>query len=97
MVVVCGVVPAVVLLAGVGCRPAALNPSTDPLAWPSLPVVPALAILVCCRGRGGRAPPPARPAPSGSEAHRGDLGRSGDDVCRTGSAPAGARPVELPA
>lgn len=54
-----GVVPAVVLLAGVGFSATSLNPSTDPLAWPTLPLVPALAILVAALA-GVAAPPPLR-------------------------------------
>ena len=41
-----GVIPAGVFLAGVGATSLALSPSTSPLAWPTLPLVPALAIMV---------------------------------------------------
>jgi energy-coupling factor transport system permease protein len=54
-----GVVPAVVLLCGVGFTAVSLNPSTDPLAWPTLPWVPALAILAAGVA-GVAAPPPMR-------------------------------------
>jgi energy-coupling factor transport system permease protein len=40
-----GVLPAAILLAGAGFSAASLAPSTDPPVWPSLPLVPALAIL----------------------------------------------------
>jgi energy-coupling factor transport system permease protein len=56
---VSGLVPAVVLLVGAGFGPTGLNPSTDPLAWPTLPWVPALAILVAALA-GVVAPPPIR-------------------------------------
>ncbi|HUD35337.1 MAG TPA: CbiQ family ECF transporter T component [Streptosporangiaceae bacterium] len=41
-----GLACAVVLWANVGYDPAALNPAFYPLHWPSLPVLPAVAILV---------------------------------------------------
>ncbi len=37
---------AAVLITGAGFDPAELNPSFDPLAWPTLPLVPALAIVL---------------------------------------------------
>jgi energy-coupling factor transport system permease protein len=61
MVVACGVVPAFVLTAGLGFSDASLNPSVQPLGWPSLPVVPALAILVAALAAMA-APPPVRSA-----------------------------------
>jgi len=67
-VVLCGLVPAVVLVGRLATHPAALAPSTDPLVWPALPVVPALAILVAGLAA-VIAPPPVRAA------HR-DVGRS---------------------
>jgi energy-coupling factor transport system permease protein len=59
----CGLVPAGVLLAGVGLNAVSLHPSTDPLVWPTLPLVPALAILVAAVA-GIAAPPPVRSAPT---------------------------------
>ncbi len=56
-----GVVPAVVLLAGTGLSPSALNPSVTPLAWPSMPLVPALAIAVAALAAVA-APPAVRAA-----------------------------------
>jgi energy-coupling factor transport system permease protein len=56
-----GVVPAVVFIVGAGFSTASLNPSTDPMAWPTLPLVPALAILVASVAAVA-APPPLRPA-----------------------------------
>ena len=54
-----GVVPAVVLAAGIGVQSGSLHPSTDPLVWPSLPLVPTLAVLVALVP-GVAAPPPVR-------------------------------------
>jgi energy-coupling factor transport system permease protein len=45
-VVLCGLVPAVVLLTGLATPSAALHPSTQPLVWPTLPLAPAVAILI---------------------------------------------------
>jgi energy-coupling factor transport system permease protein len=58
-VAVCGMVPAVVLMAGVGFSVVSLNPSTDPLAWPGLPLVPALAIVAAAMAAFASPPPPA--------------------------------------
>jgi energy-coupling factor transport system permease protein len=61
LVVATGIVPAAVFLAGTGYAVASLNPSTTPVSWPTLPVIPALAILVAALA-GFAAPPPLRPA-----------------------------------
>ena len=61
LVVATGIVPAAVFLAGTGYAIASLNPSTSPLSWPTLPVIPSLAILVAALA-GFAAPPPLRPA-----------------------------------
>jgi energy-coupling factor transport system permease protein len=61
MVSACGVLPALVLLTGLGCSVDSLNPSTDPLSWPTLPLVPAVAILIGAVAAIA-APPPVRPA-----------------------------------
>ncbi len=58
-----GIVPAVVLVVGAGFSTAGLNPSVSPLAWPSLPLVPALAIAVAAVAAVA-APPPVRTAPA---------------------------------
>lgn len=58
-VVACGLVPAVVLVAAFGAGVSGLDPSTDPLVWPTLPVLPALAIGVGALAA-VLAPPPAR-------------------------------------
>ena len=96
LVVLCGVLPAIVLLAGAGGL-AALNPSTDPPVWPSLPVVPALAILV--GGLAAVIAPPQRhrAVPDRFERTEG----FSDDRATSAAAPAGRRRpaerVELPA
>lgn len=59
IVVASGLVPAVVLVTGAATGVAAVNPSVDPLSWPSLPAVPALAILVAALAAVA-APPPVR-------------------------------------
>ncbi len=65
VVTVSGIVPAAVLIAGAGFSAASLNPSTDPLVWPTLPIVPALAILVAAIAAVA-APPPLRSTPGPS-------------------------------
>ncbi|MFE0426810.1 CbiQ family ECF transporter T component [Streptomyces sp. NPDC058953] len=57
----CGVLSAVLLFSGAGFDAAQLNPSLYPLGWPSLPPVPAAAILLA-GAAGFLAPPPAPPA-----------------------------------
>jgi energy-coupling factor transport system permease protein len=59
LVVLCGAVPAAVLLAGVGGG--ALNPSTDPPVWPPAPLLPIVAVLAAALAA-VVAPPPPRPA-----------------------------------
>ncbi|MET8883616.1 energy-coupling factor transporter transmembrane component T [Streptomyces rubiginosohelvolus] len=59
----CGVLSAVLLFVNVGYDPAELNPSIYPLSWPTLPLVPAAAILLA-GAAGFLAPPPTSPAPS---------------------------------
>ncbi|MFJ6945349.1 energy-coupling factor transporter transmembrane component T [Streptomyces wuyuanensis] len=62
----CGVVSAVVLFAGTGFDAAELNPSIYPLSWPTLPLVPAAAILLA--GVAGIvSPPPAASVPHSPE------------------------------
>ncbi|MFI5618644.1 energy-coupling factor transporter transmembrane component T [Streptomyces sp. NPDC051567] len=57
----CGVVCAVLLFGNAGFDAAALNPSLYPLSWPTLPPVPAAAILLA-GAAGFLAPPPTPPA-----------------------------------
>ncbi len=73
-VAVCGLVPLVVFVTGAGFGTTALNPSTDPLSWPSLPVVPALAVLVA--GLAAVVAPPPRRSPR-SARPAGDAARGG--------------------
>ncbi|MFB6669411.1 energy-coupling factor transporter transmembrane component T [Streptomyces parvus] len=58
----CGVLSAVLLFVNVGYDPAELNPSIYPLSWPTLPLVPAAAILLA-GAAGFLAPPPNPPTP----------------------------------
>lgn len=57
----CGVLSAVLLFTNAGFNAAELNPSIYPLSWPTLPLVPAAAILLAGTA-GFLAPPPAPPA-----------------------------------
>jgi energy-coupling factor transport system permease protein len=57
-VVGCGVTSAVVLCLNVGYNPAALNPGLYPLQWPSLPLLPAAAILTAGLAALAAPPPP---------------------------------------
>ncbi|WP_405651926.1 energy-coupling factor transporter transmembrane component T [Streptomyces sp. RK9] len=56
-VAACGVLSAVLLFAGAGFDAAELNPSLYPLSWPTLPLVPTVAILLA-GAAGFLAPPP---------------------------------------
>ena len=62
-VVAMGALPAIVVAAGLGTTASALAPSTDPLVWPTLPVLPALTVLVAGLA-GVVSPPPPRRAPA---------------------------------
>jgi energy-coupling factor transport system permease protein len=73
-VTLCGLVPAAVLVSGAGFPAASLNPSTDPLVWPTLPLVPAAAILVAALAAVA-APPPVRSAPAEATEVRAPLPR----------------------
>jgi energy-coupling factor transport system permease protein len=55
---IAGLVPATIALAGVGFATSSLNPSTQPIAWPSLPLLPAMAIVFAAIA-GIVTPPPA--------------------------------------
>ena len=57
-VAACGLLPAIVLTVG---SSGALNPSTEPIVWPTLPLLPMIAILVAA-APAVLAPPPTRPA-----------------------------------
>ena len=67
LVVASGITSAVVLSLNVGYDPAALNPGFHPLVWPTLPLLPAAAILVAAVAAVA-APPPEISAPSSSPA-----------------------------
>lgn len=66
-VAVCGVASAVLLYVSTSYNPAAVNPSFYPLRFPSLPMVPVLAILVGAVAAFA-APPPPRYEASGRRA-----------------------------
>jgi len=54
----CGLVAAVVLSLHTGYDPAALDPGLYPLRWPSLPALPAIAVLVAGLAAFAAPPPP---------------------------------------
>jgi energy-coupling factor transport system permease protein len=54
----CGLAGAVGLCLTVGYNPAAVNPSVYPLQWPSLPLIPAVAILAAALAAVVAPPPP---------------------------------------
>lgn len=58
-----GTLSAVLLFGNMGYDAAELNPSIYPLSWPTLPLVPACAILLAGTA-GFLAPPPAAPRPA---------------------------------
>ncbi|WP_380282299.1 CbiQ family ECF transporter T component [Kitasatospora purpeofusca] len=81
----CGVAAAVLLFATVGYDATDLNPSLYPLSWPSLPVVPVLALLLA-GAAGAVAPPPGRSpgaAPSPGPRPAGSKGAAGAGTDRT--------------
>jgi energy-coupling factor transport system permease protein len=57
----CGLVAAVVLSAGTRYDPAQLNPGLYPLQWPTLPLLPTVAILVAGLAAFVAPPPPRHP------------------------------------
>ena len=57
----CGLISVVGLGLTAGYNPAAVNPSLSPLQWPSLPLVPALAILAAGLAAVVAPPPPGGP------------------------------------
>jgi len=64
LVVACGLVPAVVLVAGWGAGGDALHPSFVPLQWPALPIIPTLALLVAALPAFLAPPLPLPPVPA---------------------------------
>jgi energy-coupling factor transport system permease protein len=95
VVAACGLVPAVVLILGLGTGAGGLNPSVDPLRWPTLPLVPALAILVAAVAAVA-APPPLRPRHAGRRsagAHPGARAASPRDEGETTRGDRAGRPV----
>ncbi|MGI8664807.1 MAG: CbiQ family ECF transporter T component [Jatrophihabitans sp.] len=61
----CGLGAAVLLFISAGYDAGALNPSLYPLRWPSLPLLPTVAVLLAAVA-GVAAPPPQRPARPGA-------------------------------
>jgi len=59
VVIGCGLASAAVLCLKAGYNPAALNPELYPLHWPSLPLIPTLAILAAALAAFVAPPPPA--------------------------------------
>ncbi len=57
----CGVASAVLLYASAGYNANALNPSLYPLSWPSLPILPAVAVLLAGLAAVAAPPPAALP------------------------------------
>ncbi|GIH03571.1 cobalt ABC transporter permease [Rhizocola hellebori] len=57
----CGLLTAFVFYLGTGYDPATLNPGLYPLQWPTLPLIPAAAILVSATAAFASPPPPAPP------------------------------------
>jgi energy-coupling factor transport system permease protein len=60
----CGVISAVVLCLNLGYNPASLNPGVYPLHWPSLPLLPTVAILCAALAAFAAPPPPVTVAPA---------------------------------
>lgn len=75
-----GVVAAAAALVGAGLDPAGMHPSTSPLRVPSLPVVPALGLLVALL------PAWASPAPEATGIGAGDTGGAGGARREAGAA-----------
>ncbi|MFD0417406.1 energy-coupling factor transporter transmembrane component T [Streptomyces sp. NPDC127108] len=73
-VAACGVLSAVLLFTNVGFDAAELNPSLYPLSWPTLPLVPAAAILLA--GAAGFLAPPPLPTTAPQAAPRVPARRS---------------------
>jgi energy-coupling factor transport system permease protein len=92
IVTIAGLLPAVVAWAGIGFASSALNPSTQPIAWPSLPLLPAITIVFAAIA-GVATPPPTLSARAKPE----DVARVATTTpfsMRNGKA---TTPAELPA
>jgi energy-coupling factor transport system permease protein len=85
-----GVIPAAVFLAGAGFATASLYPSTSPVSWPTLPPLPALAILVAALAGFAAPPPKVTPTPAEGLGARRDSDPPEHQ-------PASTHPVEVPA
>jgi energy-coupling factor transport system permease protein len=102
MVTIAGLVPAIVTVVAIGFPPGSLNPSTEPIVWPSLPLLPVVAILFAASA-GFAAPPPSIPARVSSEnsgtsdSGTKDSGTFEETTPRRTLSGQNKRPVELPA
>jgi energy-coupling factor transport system permease protein len=85
-VVACGILPAAVLIAGIGFSLVGLYPSTDPLMWPTLPVLPAIAIVAAAIAGVASPVPPHRTEPKAKSG-------TSVEVTADSSPPAPARPA----
>jgi energy-coupling factor transport system permease protein len=96
VVVLSGALPAAVFVAGAaaGAGAAGLNPSTVPLAWPTLPVVPALAVLAAAVPAVAAPPPVRRP---GGELRGEERSAAAHIGSRRSGQPVAAPAVEAPA
>jgi len=65
MVAGCGILTAVVLNLHTGYDPAALDPGVYPLQWPTLPLIPTLAILAAAIAAFAAPPPPTAAVSAG--------------------------------
>ncbi len=79
-VALCGAACAALLYASVGGSAAALDPTFEPLRFPTLPVVPAIAILIAALPAVLAPPPPGRTV--ASPAPRGDTTATEDAAAR---------------
>lgn len=70
VVCLCGLFPAVVFCFGLGCSWTELNPSFYPLSWPSLPLLPTIAVLVAALAGIASPPPLRRPSAPTVRTHR---------------------------
>jgi energy-coupling factor transport system permease protein len=92
--VLAGLIPAAVLVGAAVATVTSLNPSTQPLVWPTLPVLPALAIAVAALPA-VITPPPVRSAKVGRGGADGSSSASNRDAERPEASTMGR--IEVPA
>lgn len=83
-----GLVPAAVLVSGVGAGATAINPPTDPLAWPTVPLLPAVAVLVAALAAVAAPPPRRLPRAAGPSGEQRRPARAGAPAPAAPAAPA---------